>query len=340
MILYRCTNIGNCNLAGLNEIIESSSTNPACAECSSPLSVFRNSDSLSRYKKYTLKIIIFMGIIAIAIFVYYLLSTHDYRLTIEPPDNGVIMNKDRSLNCGNNCNKKYSEGTKVSLNFKEKKGFIFKEWKGDCTGTKVCNVILDGDKRVGAIFSAKPKQMGSQNKTINPDFNKESNDENIKEEFNDFLNKGLNYIGQSQNYTNKDQAYANAETQFKKAIEIGKDCGKNPETSFAYANLGSIYVEQEKYDLALEMYKRAEDCNSEDALLIYNISSYYLKINKDRLALKKLDESFKLGLRKEIKNRELSLCTIIRKDFKGFSLKKELELILERYEFPYCKGLI
>jgi|GEM_PF-5048288 len=83
------------------------------------------------------------------------------KLTIEIIGDGegrVTSNPTGINNCtkigGANCSKDFDQGTLVALAAEETGGHFFIAWQGDgCVGTGACNVTMDQDRTIRAIFS-------------------------------------------------------------------------------------------------------------------------------------------------------------------------------------------
>ena len=76
---------------------------------------------------------------------------------------GTVTDSVAGLDCGSNCARTYSFGTKVtkvSLKATPDVGSTFKGWSGDCSGTKKCSLSMDSNKSVVAEF-AWPDLTGS-----------------------------------------------------------------------------------------------------------------------------------------------------------------------------------
>jgi hypothetical protein len=78
------------------------------------------------------------------------------------------------------------------------------------------------------------------------------------------------------------------------------------------------------------------DCNPTDAFVQYSFAYYYITQKQEDLALEALEKALELGIEKEILNKNNSFCDILKKDFKNFKFKSELEILLIKYKV-FCK---
>ena len=62
----------------------------------------------------------------------------------------------------------------------------------------------------------------------------------------------------------------------------------------AYYNLANIYLEQERYNIAIEHYKKAIKLNQTNPYVYYNLACAYLKLGKNKYALDALIKSVTL----------------------------------------------
>lgn len=336
---YRCTNIGNgCAKADGMEIINMSINLPRCPECDSPLDLIFNNSFLVEYKKY---IIILIVIFIVGISIYTATAANDYKLTLIPSEDGSIESKKLGLNCKLDCSKVYLKGNKVTLIPKANEGFKFKEWRGDCVGNNECNIVMDSNKEIRAVFSRLSKLVTVEK--IDDNVSIGSLKKNTKIEIDILINDGALSFDNAviNNGLKQEELYAKAERKFKKAKELG-ECKNFPEISSAYDNLGRLYIEKKEYNLALEEYKSGKSCNKDDASFQYGFTLYHLQMGENSLALEKLDKALGLELKKNLTSKGLSLCKTLRKDFKRFkntSLDEKLGLKLEKHDISCCRGL-
>ena len=60
------------------------------------------------------------------------------------------------ISCGTECEKEFTEGTKVTLAKSAEAGSEFVKWSGACTGSGACEVTMSSAKEVSAEFKLKP----------------------------------------------------------------------------------------------------------------------------------------------------------------------------------------
>lgn len=83
--------------------------------------------------------------------------THDVTVTL--PNNGNITSSPGDIDCGSTANPdtcvdSFAENSPVVLTADPDPGYQFDGWTGpDCSGVGTCNLIMNGDKTVGATFS-------------------------------------------------------------------------------------------------------------------------------------------------------------------------------------------
>jgi hypothetical protein len=81
-----------------------------------------------------------------------------YTLTVVVEDGGTVTGE--GINCGNgndDCSQEYEEGTEVTLTADADEDWTFAEWDGDCSGSEpTCEVVMDSDKTVTAVFQTEP----------------------------------------------------------------------------------------------------------------------------------------------------------------------------------------
>ncbi len=66
---------------------------------------------------------------------------------------GTITSNPFGINCGLDCNENYSSGTRVNLSATPISGSIFSGWSGSCTGTGLCNLLMNTSRVVYANFT-------------------------------------------------------------------------------------------------------------------------------------------------------------------------------------------
>ena len=80
---------------------------------------------------------------------------------------GTVISTPAGINCGNDCNQPYDEGTSVSLAAVPAADSTFGGWSGACSGTSGCTVNMNTSKSVTATFDLKPPVLLTV--TIAPD---------------------------------------------------------------------------------------------------------------------------------------------------------------------------
>ncbi len=79
-----------------------------------------------------------------------------FTLTLNKPGTGqgTITSDSASINCGSTCNGNFTANTTVTLTAFADPNSTFTGWSGDCSGNTICQVTMNGDKTVTAIFTA------------------------------------------------------------------------------------------------------------------------------------------------------------------------------------------
>ncbi|MCB1918368.1 MAG: S8 family serine peptidase [Candidatus Competibacteraceae bacterium] len=79
-----------------------------------------------------------------------------YPLTVDKAGagSGTVSSNPAGINCGNQCQAEFAEGTTVNLTAIPDTGSVFDGWSGACTGTAACAVSMDGARNVTAAFTA------------------------------------------------------------------------------------------------------------------------------------------------------------------------------------------
>jgi hypothetical protein len=76
---------------------------------------------------------------------------------------GVVSSVPGGIACGNTCSANYADGTVVDLTAVAAPLWRFVEWRGDCSGSGACSVVMDRTRVVDAIFErvgASEHQLG------------------------------------------------------------------------------------------------------------------------------------------------------------------------------------
>ena len=93
--------------------------------------------------------------------VYYTLknlwsqSSTLYNLTVtkKGTGSGTVTSDPSGIDCGDDCDQAYEEGTTVTQTATPDPGSVFTGWSGACSGTEVCTVIMNSDQSVTATFN-------------------------------------------------------------------------------------------------------------------------------------------------------------------------------------------
>ncbi len=59
---------------------------------------------------------------------------------------------DGKIDCGDDCGGSYVADSEVSLTAEPDPGYTFAGWEGDCSGPEACDIVMDEDRSVTAIF--------------------------------------------------------------------------------------------------------------------------------------------------------------------------------------------
>jgi tetratricopeptide (TPR) repeat protein len=104
------------------------------------------------------------------------------------------------------------------------------------------------------------------------------------------LQQGMTYVSLAQkNPATKSENYENARLEFNHAIEL------YPNYAEAYSNRGVAYMQQKKFNKALEDLKKAAELKPKDPIIHYNLTALYSLQNQLDLALDELDKSLEYG---------------------------------------------
>ena len=68
----------------------------------------------------------------------------------------------------------------------------------------------------------------------------------------------------------------------------------DPTYAAAYHNLGNVYADIEKYDLAIQNYSKAIELDSDDAITYYGLGSVYAEIGDYGLAIQNYSKAIDL----------------------------------------------
>lgn len=86
------------------------------------------------------------------------LVTHTLSVSRGGPGIGTVDAASVGIDCGGRCSADVAEGTTVTLIARPKRHHRFAGWSGDCVGEgESCDVVVDGDRDVGATFELIPR---------------------------------------------------------------------------------------------------------------------------------------------------------------------------------------
>jgi hypothetical protein len=67
--------------------------------------------------------------------------------------NGTVMSSPAGINCGNDCNQSFAQGTTVTLTANPAGNMTFGGWSAPCAGTGTCTITLNANTTVNATFT-------------------------------------------------------------------------------------------------------------------------------------------------------------------------------------------
>jgi hypothetical protein len=79
-------------------------------------------------------------------------SAPSFTLTTARTGPGTLVSSPAGIYCGVDCNEAYSSGSFVSLAAVPDAGASFGAWSGACSGSGLCQFLMDGNKGVSAAF--------------------------------------------------------------------------------------------------------------------------------------------------------------------------------------------
>jgi hypothetical protein len=128
------------------------------------------------------------------------------------------------------------------------------------------------------------------------------------------------------NPTTRSENIKNALAEFDVAVKQEEAQGRCFAT--AYMNRGIAYWLDKKLNLAEKDLVKASECDAQNPIIFYNLTSYYAAINKADLALEPLNKALDLGFKD---------CDILRKDPDLKNLRKmdEFKRALEQHSL-FC----
>lgn len=92
-----------------------------------------------------------------------------YTSTIKIIGQGNVIDTYTDFSCGTDevdCSHEYPAGESVELVENHGHGYIFTGWSGDCSGTKKCLLVIDGNKTVTATFTKSELVSDMHNLTV------------------------------------------------------------------------------------------------------------------------------------------------------------------------------
>ncbi len=83
-------------------------------------------------------------------------STSQVTLSVSAGAGGIVTTIPGGINCGTTCSAAFALGTNVNVVATPSVGYAFTGWGGACTGTNVCDLVMDANKSVSATFAPVP----------------------------------------------------------------------------------------------------------------------------------------------------------------------------------------
>lgn len=80
----------------------------------------------------------------------------DVNVEVVVQGNGAVASSPEGITCGNVCQGDFDANTTVTLTATPLEDAMFSGWSGDCSGTSICSLTVDGNKQVTATFTANP----------------------------------------------------------------------------------------------------------------------------------------------------------------------------------------
>jgi len=75
-----------------------------------------------------------------------------YGVSVALTGNGIVSSSPSGIQCGTNCSSNFAEGTSISLTATAESGYVFSGWSGDCSGTSDCNLVMNSNQSISALF--------------------------------------------------------------------------------------------------------------------------------------------------------------------------------------------
>lgn len=141
------------------------------------------------------------------------------------------------------------------------------------------------------------------------------------------VKQGMMFVSLAkQNPKNRSENIKNALIEFDHAVKQEEQEGRC--YASGYMNRGIAYWQDKKLNLAEKDLLKASECEPNNAIIFYNLASYYSAINKSDLAIAPLDQALKLGFKD---------CDVLRKDSDLNNLRKLVEFrqTLEQHQL-FC----
>jgi len=77
---------------------------------------------------------------------------NQFTLNVSKSGEGVVTSNLEGINCGNDCDEIYDEGSSLTLSATPASGMQFSGWTGACSGLTSCTVVMNSNQTVGAGF--------------------------------------------------------------------------------------------------------------------------------------------------------------------------------------------
>ncbi len=82
-----------------------------------------------------------------------------YKLSVVVDGNGNVTSSPSGIDCTGNCSEDFQEGSQIALTATAPSGFQFVNWSGACSGSGACNILLEENTQVTAVFEQQPTQF-------------------------------------------------------------------------------------------------------------------------------------------------------------------------------------
>jgi len=94
-----------------------------------------------------------------AVTAVFTLRTQTLTVNTAGTGSGTVSSTPAGISCGANCSQGYDYGTDVSLQADPAVSSTFDHWSGDCSGGGTCDVVMNGDQAVTAVFTLKLRSL-------------------------------------------------------------------------------------------------------------------------------------------------------------------------------------